>query len=188
MVDVYDSTTKTWSSIETQSPDILFRSGAYNNGNFYTLTRHLRTGVFAVEALNLTTLRWIENSTTLIPEGLHYPYIVPCSGEVYLVGGSSEATDRMPMASIAIFLLQNGRWCKVSEYEDEAFLRSTGAIYGCGASGSKIHVVTYAYDMWVAVFDCVSGVWDEPVKGNFFDMKDIFETRFCFQPNLRIAP
>jgi len=147
--------------------------------------------VHAVVALDLSTLTW-RDSIIPIPEGLNYPYIVACSGGVYLVGGSSEATDRMPMASIGIYMLKGGSsaggWMKVSEYSNVPFLRSTGAIYGCGASGNKIHVVTYAYDMWVAVFNCAAGVWEEPIKGNFFDMKDIFETKFSFQPNLCVAP
>jgi len=188
LVDLYDSASKTWNAVETLSADILLRSGAYCRGEFYILTRHLRTGVHAVVALDLATLTW-RDTPIPIPEGLNYPYIVACSGGVYLVGGSSEATDRMPMASIGIFQLSYlSRWIKVSEYLNVPFLRSTGAIYGCGASRSKIHVVTYAYDMWVAVYNCATGCWEEPIKGNFFDMKDIFETKFSLQPNLCVAP
>ncbi|KAG0610626.1 hypothetical protein M758_7G079300 [Ceratodon purpureus] len=188
-VDLYDSVTNKWNAAEKLSAGLSFRSGAYCNGEIYLLTKLLSSGLYSVMILDLTNLRWKESTILIPPSFAKYPYIVACSGQVYLVGGSSETTDTMPMGSIGLFQLDpSGRWNKVSEYSNHAFLRSTGAIYGCGAHGGKIYVVTYAYDMWVAVYNCASGFWEEPIKGNFFDMKDIFETKFAFQPNLRVAP
>ncbi|XP_024396523.1 F-box/kelch-repeat protein At5g15710 isoform X2 [Physcomitrium patens] len=190
MVDLYDSVTDTWNAAEMLPADLILKSGAYCSGEFYCLTRHFLTGRYTIVILDLTMLRWRDNNIR-IPEGFeNYPYIVACSGQVHLVSGSSEATDTMPMASIGIFRLDPNlsSWEKVSEYSNFQFLRSTGAIYGCGAHGSKIYVVTYAYDMWIAVYNISTGIWEEPIKGNFYDMKDIFETKFSFQPNLRVAP
>lgn len=188
-VDLYDSVTNKWTAAEKLSAGLSLRSGAYCSGEFYVLTKLISSGLHTVVILDLISLRWKEN-TILIPTSFaKYPYIVACSGHVYLVGGSSETTDTMPMESIGLFQLDpSGRWKKVSEYSNHVFLRSTGAIYGCGAHGGKIYVVTYAYDMWIAVYNCATGVWEEPIKGSFFDMKDIFETKFSFQPNLRAAP
>jgi len=189
MVDFYDSVANRWSPAQNMSAGSVLKCGAYCCGEFYVLTRHFRIGAYAVVILDLTTLRWRAKTIPIPVEFENYPYIVACSGRVYLVGGSSEATDRMPMASIGVFQLdRSNRWIKVSEYLNEQFLRSTGAIYGCGSNGSKIYVVTYAYDMWVAVYDCATGFWEEPINGSFIDMKDIFETKFTFQPNLRVAP
>lgn len=187
-VELYDSVTNKWSAAKLPA-GLILRSGAYCNNEFYLLTKKSDNGVFTVVILDLSSLKWKEN-TILIPRSFaNYPYIIACSGQVYLVGGSSETTDTMPMESIVIFQLDpSGRWSKVSEYSNYAFLRSTGAIYGCGSHGGKIYVVTYAYDMWVAVYNCATGFWEEPIKGSFFDMKDIFETKFAFEPNIQVAP
>lgn len=192
MVDLYDSTTNTWNPAENLSHGIVLKCGAYCNGEIYVLTRRWppHTGSpFAVVILDLVTLRW-RNKTIPIPQGFgNSPHIVSCSDKVYFVGGSSEATDEMSVASIGIFELKFGnefeKWETVCEYKDEKW--SSGGSYGCGASGGTIYFVTYAYLGWVAAYYVGRGIWDGPMRV-LLDMNDIFSTRFTFQPNLRAAP
>jgi hypothetical protein len=42
--------------------------------------------------------------------------------------------------------------------------------------------------MLVAVYDISQGHWENPIKGSFYDLKDIYETRFSFQPDIAMSP
>lgn len=194
MVDLYDSIANKWNAAENLSVGSVYKCGVFCSGEFYVLTGRFSTGPYAVMILDLTTLRWRDKSIP-IPEGFQSsPHIIACSGRVHLVGG----IWRLPMTSIRVFQLDPNnlsRWIKVSEYftKNEGFSWSSRTIHGCGSHGSKLYVVTYDYvmqeaDMQVAVYDFATGVWEEPIVGNSFDMTDVFQTKFTFQPNLRVAP
>lgn len=187
MVDSYDSIANTWNPAEDMLTGRVIKSGAYCRGEFYVLTQEFPVGSYAVAMLDLATLRW-RDKTIPVPEGFEiFPYIVECSGCVYLVGGSGEDTFSLPIKGIGVFQLDpsnHSRWIKVSEYTEKDF-GYAGAIYGCGSTGSKIYVVIY---LRVAVYDCATGVWEQIFKGSLTDMKDIAETKFTIQPNLRVEP
>jgi hypothetical protein len=187
--EVYNSISSSWEPAGLVPADLALKSGAFCNGLFYCMTRNLTTGLYKVIILNLQQRVWIDKNV-LLPAGFeNYPYVVACGGHIYAVAGSLEG-GQLPMTSIGIFELEptSLEWMEIAYYQNRDFLCSTGAIYGCGGDGTKIFVVTYAYDMLVAVYDISQGHWENPIKGSFYDLKDIYETRFSFQPDIAMSP